>query len=108
MPKYSDDTLESCESVEEVISTIITDPEKRYHFLVRLSKVLNIRKGVVCFRPYILHHRRRVVQELFNGENQNEIAHRLGVSTKTIANDIKHYYDHHPRRVISSKKPLSR
>ncbi len=101
MPKYSDDTLESCESVEEVISTVITDPEKRYHFLVSLSKVLNIRKGVVCFRPYILHHRRRAVQELFNGDNQDEIAHRLGVSIKTITNDIKRSYEHHPRKVVS-------
>lgn len=99
MPINSD-TLVSIQTTEEVVKEFIPDPEKQYWFFRKLSKSLNFdcESRVTGFSTHLVNYRRKVVANMFHGNNIDEIAIRLQVSVKTIRNDLTWIEDnkHHP------------
>ena len=97
MPEY---TKESLESIAEVIETIEnalpknSDKEiQSYKIFRRLLEVLHSNaRGKVSFKAYYLASRRKAVLSLFDGSNQAEIAHTLGIPINVVKKDIAKFY----------------
>ena len=101
MASRKTEAVESVESVEEVASKVIPNLRQRYLFFKSLDERMNKdKRGRVSLCQHIIMTRRRLVKELFNGENQAQIANSLGCSTDTVNNDIRYNYAETKKRCI--------
>ena len=94
MPRYNDETKESIQSVDMKIGELISDPVKKFEFISQIEAVLSKgRDGAVHFKPHLIFARRTAVMHLFTGENMEEVAKTLGISTEIVRKDIRACYE---------------
>jgi|WetSurMetagenome_2_1015567.scaffolds.fasta_scaffold34061_2 hypothetical protein len=94
MPQYSQDTLESVQSTEEVMREFIPDPIKQYWFFNALQKSLHFDSSfrVQGFGKHLIHYRRKSVIAMFKkGNDYEKIAKSLQIPEMTVRHDIDWY-----------------
>jgi hypothetical protein len=106
MPRYSEDFLKSAEDVAKYLSKILGVVDG-FKFLREVERSLPIRSGGTV--PYPGHRievfvRRKAVMSIFNGSNYKEVSEQLGVTMKTVKNDVAWCYKNRVSKNRSKKQ----